>query len=321
MTSSNIVSQVKPLTGRERELATQRAADIVRQRIGERPVRRTFEREHGALFGMLDALALVVFVAALAISSMHILQYMAAAAADSYRVTSAGIIVSLDAYTVTHQIGALLLAEAAVLLFATVHAMSAPARAGRKPWLRAFSVPLALALLSAVFVLVANISGGTSLLVALLPPLTTLGLSMRLELLVSEAVRRRADVDTRYTSALNAYEAAMSDITTHRDYAPVLKSELFAALVRKPGNAWLADAAIPVKRAAVWTELQHEAVWHEDNALETRQTADYSAAAAPQVSTITNGAPEAAMAHFTSGATLPSSAPTNGNGRYEHGGA
>jgi hypothetical protein len=78
--TSNSVAQVKPLTGRERELAAQRAADIVRQRIGERPVRRTFEREHGALFGMLDALALVVFVAALAISSMHILQYMAAAA-------------------------------------------------------------------------------------------------------------------------------------------------------------------------------------------------------------------------------------------------
>lgn len=260
----NALQNLKPLSIDQYEQARARAVDRVKARIGERPTREQFKRELGSLWTVLDGLALIVFVAALAVSSAHIITHMGILAGQSYQEsTSAGIVLSRGDYTIIHQLAMILLAEASMLLFMVMHGMNAPARAGRSPWLRPLSLPLVLALIAATFVFVANWQSGIGLLESIMPPVFTVGIGLHLERLIVAGMSRRDEVDQRYLAALAVYEHATDDPTKHPDFMPMMRQEIWQKLVSLQANRDWRDAPTPIKHAAVRREMERDSWAHE----------------------------------------------------------
>lgn len=252
------LSTLKELTGQQYDAAKARAVERVQARIGDKPTRKQYRRDYAPLWGLLDILALLIFLAALAISSLHILAYSGQQATASYTASSAATITGLQVdshtYGVVHQIGFILLAEAAMLLFFVLFRT----RQRLEKWLA-----LGLALLAMVFVIVANLSSGLNIFLSILAPAFTIGIGFRLEALVAENLRRNADIDRRYLEALTVWERAQDDLTTHPEYLPLLANEIWSKLVGLRSNAAFADAPASFKRAAVQREMQREAWAYE----------------------------------------------------------
>jgi hypothetical protein len=252
------ISKMKELTTAQMDVARENALQRVKTRIGDKPVRSAYRREFGALWTSLDVLALVIFVAALAISSLHILAYAGKEAASSYdRVAAAallGIQIDSNLYGVFHQLGFIALSESAMLLFFVLY------RSGRgvERWLS-----LALALAAMAFVVVANLSSGLNVFLSLLAPAFTIGIGFRLEALIAENLRRNREVDHNYRAALETWEIASVDPAKHPDYRSILAQEIWQKLMSLKANAPYADAPAHIKRAAVHRELAKQS-WAAD---------------------------------------------------------
>lgn len=90
-------SDLKRLNLDQLEQAEHRAVERVKRQIGERPTRVQFRRETGLSWTLLDGLALIVFLAALGVSSAHIVTHMGLVATRSYNgAVPAGIVLSLN---------------------------------------------------------------------------------------------------------------------------------------------------------------------------------------------------------------------------------
>lgn len=256
--SNYMLRAIKPLNSQQYDAAREAAIARIKQRIGERPTRKQFRREYGSVFTLLDILALIVFVAALAISSAHIMAHMGRIAQMSYPAQQAGITIDLHTWATIHQAAAIFLAEASAVLFATLHSMGAAQRRSRGRIIRYVSVPGVLALLAAAFVLTANLSSGVDLLTALLPPVMTLGIALRLEALAVALLHRSQEVDKRYLEAVQIYELASADPEQHPEFMKTFRQEIWAALMRIQSNRQFIDADRGVKWAAVERELERE---------------------------------------------------------------
>lgn len=264
--STQELSGLKPLTTDQYDTCKVRATERVKSRIGEKPTRAQFRRDLGPLWAATDILAGVVFIAALAVSSAHIISHMSSLSNASYaslKVSADGIVISQHDYTVIHQLGMIALAEASMLLFMVMHGMSADRRAGRPWWARWFSLPLVLALMAGLFVFVANWQSNIGILESLMPPMFTVGLGVHIEQLIVESLRRRDDVTRRYLETLSVYERAQDDVTTHPDYRVFLAQEVWQKLVKLKVNNGYRDALHSFKRAAVYRELQRD-IWAYD---------------------------------------------------------
>ena len=257
MSNQVSLANLKPLTSTQYDEARKRALTRVQARIGDKPTRKQFTREMGSLFTLLDALALAVFVPALLVSSVHILQHMGALANASYPTIatySAGTVIGRDLYTAIHQWATVPLAEASMLLFLVMFAMSA--RTWRK------GVYFWLALAAILFVIVANVQSGLGLLESLLPPMFTVGIGVHLETLIVRQLQRREDVQTRYMAALEVWERSSADPTKHPDFMPLVRAEMWTALAKK--NPGMVDAPVAFRHAAVRRELSRETWVYED---------------------------------------------------------
>lgn len=252
------LQKLKPLTADQYDACKARAVERVKARIGAKPTRKQYSREYAPLLGILDVLAAVIFIAALAVSSLHILAYSGHEATLSYTTTNTqqitGIVIDQHTYGVIHQIGFILLAEAAMLLFAVLFQTRRGLERG---------VSGVLAVLAMVFVIVANLSSGLTPFLAILAPLFTIGIGFRLEAIVAESLRRNAEVDRRYNEALTTWERVQDDITAHPDYKPLLVSEIWQKLVSLKANAAFVDAPAALRHAAVRREMEREAWAYE----------------------------------------------------------
>ena len=262
------LSEMKELTTAQYDKCREQALKRVQSRIGDKPSRNTFQREFGRLWSFLDILALVVFSAALAVSSVHIIQHMSKLSADSYVLTQAGIIIGNQTYAVVHQIGFILLAEASMLLFMIMHAMNGKTREHRPIYTRWISGPLLLALVAMIFVIVANWQSNIGLLEAIMPPIFTIGLGLHFEKLIVEGIRRKEDVTARYLRALEVYEIASADPTKHPDYKSLLAVEIWQKLISLKVNEKFGDAPTGFKKAAVYREIAKDQ-WAENITLDS----------------------------------------------------
>lgn len=247
------IQHIKPLNTDQYQAAVDRALSRVKHKIGDRPTRKQFQRELGRVWTVLDILAIVIFIAAFAISSAHIITHMGALASASFESRTGGIVLDENTYVYIHQVGMMLLAEASMLLFMVMHGLSSAQRKGR---LRFLSLPLLLALVAAVFVFISNWQSNIGLLEALMPPVFTVGIGLRLEYLIVILLSQRAEVDRQYTAAINEYDLAMKDPTSHPAYAGFLKMELWQALAQI--NRDQRDAPTGVKQLAVRRELERD---------------------------------------------------------------
>lgn len=289
MTESQSLSldRLKPLTTDQYDQARARAITRVQQRIGERPTRAQFKRELGSIFTLLDLLALIAFIPALIISSIHVATHMTLLANASYSPSGA---IGRDLYVVAHALAFIPLAEASILLFSVMFAMSA---AGWRRW-----VFLALAAAATGFVLIANIQSGIGVLESILAPLFTVGISLHLESLIVRSLKRRDAVNERYLDALAIYEAASADPAKHPEYLPLLRAEVWQRLMQLGTNKAFADAPTSLKHAAVRREMQRDSWSYED--------APPYPAAPPQGAA---GAVNSPISSSASGAEIEDSAP------------
>lgn len=247
------INDLKQLTIAQYDECRARALDRVSKRIGDKPTRQQFQRELGRLWTVLDIIALVVFLPALAVSSIHIISHMGRLAESSYLAgtqASAGTIISRDLFVAVHQWALIPLAEGSMILFLVMFGQS------RKGWRR--WVYFALAMLAGVFVLVANWQSGIGPLESLLAPAFTIGIGLKLEHLIVQTLRRKEDVDKRYLEALAIHEAASQDATQHPDYQPLLKQEIWQKIVSLKANAAFVDAPAGFKHKAVKRELDKD---------------------------------------------------------------
>lgn len=264
------IDYLKPLNLDQYDTCKARALKRVHDRIGEKPRRNDFKREHGSNWTVLDWLAVLIFLGALGVSSVHIITHMglASAAADALLLDDiAGMEINIFQKAVVHQIAYIMMAEAAMLLFLTMWAINSGKERG---WRRFLSVPLFLAILAATFVIVANWQSGIGLLESIMPPLFTIGIGFHLEALIVRQLQRRAEVDQRYAEAMDIYERAQEDPTKHPDYQPILRQEIWQKLASLKQNRPYADAPAGFKHAAVAREQARDS-WAYDQAAMAQQ--------------------------------------------------
>ncbi len=250
MTTSTLEG-LKPLTTAQYDECREKALTRVEKRIGEKPTRKQFQRELAPIWTILDVIALVVFIPALLVSSVHIISHMGVLANQSYQVaglSQAGTIISRDAYVAIHQWFMIPLAEGSMILFMVLFGLT---RLGWRRW-----VYLALALVALLFVTVANWQSGIGDLEALLAPIFTIGIGLKLELLIVQMVKRRKEVDDNYLKAVGIWEAATADATSHPDYIPMLRQQVWDALAKK--NRDYVDAPRGFKYGAVEREMARD---------------------------------------------------------------
>lgn len=298
------ISKLKELTAAQYDSCKARATERVQAHIGDKPTRKQFNRDLGPLWTATDLLAGIVFMAALLVSSTHIIGHMSSLSSVSFsglKITQVGIVISQHGYTVIHQVGMIALAEASMLLFMVMHGMSADRRASRQWWARGLSLPLLLALMAGLFVFVANWQSNIGILESLMPPVFTVGLGVHIERLIVESLRRRDDVTRRYLEALAVWEAAQQDVTTHPDFKPYLAQEVWEKLVSLKANSDFRDAPTPFKKAAVYREMQRDA-WAYDLSGDVPHPAAY------------NGRLEVAQADTPLAIATSSAVSANGNG-------
>lgn len=242
---------LKPLTTNQYDECREKALERVAKRIGDKPTRKQFLRELAPIWTILDLIALVVFIPALLVSSVHIISHMGALANQSYQVaglSQAGTIISRDAYVAIHQWFMIPLAEGSMILFMVLFGLT---KDGWRRW-----VYLILAVVALLFVTVANWQSGIGSLEALLAPIFTIGIGLKLELLIVQMMRRRKEVDDNYLKAIGVWEAATADATSHPDYVPIFRQEVWSALVKK--NRDYADAPRGFKYGAVEREMARD---------------------------------------------------------------
>lgn len=254
------IQAIKALSTDQYQAAVDKAIARVKHRIGRRPVKKDFQREQARAWSVLDGLAIIIFIAALVISSAHIIAHMGVLATLSYEtfnstnnIEEVGVTLTSGDYVIIHQIGMIFLAEASMLLFMVMHGMSAAQRTGRFRW---FSLPLVLALIAAVFVFISNWQSGIGDLEALMPPVFTVGIGLRLEYLIVYSINRRDAVEAKYHHALDIYEQASQDPQSHPDYLSLLKMELWSALVAV--NRDIKESPMGVRQLAVRRELERD---------------------------------------------------------------
>lgn len=245
MDNTELFNNLRPLTQEERQAAQTAARAAVIRDAGERPTRDQFRRELGSLFTLLDILALLVFIPALLVSSVHIIQHMGALAAASLQseiVYSTGTVIHPDLYTTIHQWALIPLAEASMLLFLVMYAMNGNTR--RK------YVYLALAVVALVFVAAANVQSGISWFESILPAVFTIGVGFHLENLIVRQLKRRDDINSRYLEALTNWETATANPEQHAQYTQRYANALRDALIKaNRARKWFKDNAAELTNA------------------------------------------------------------------------
>lgn len=242
------ITDMKQLNTEQYEACRQTALERVKRRVGTRPKRADFQRELGPLWTILDLLALVVFVAAFVISSLHIMEYVSSAVSDKG-----------DGWYITvNQLGYIFLAEAAMVLFMVMHGMTANRRRERPALLRPVSVHLLLAITAAVFIFTANLSTGIGVLLSLMPPLFTVGIAFNLERLIISSLKRREQINERYMQAIADYEAATVDPEQHSKYQEFFAQALWDKLISLKSNRQFVDAPNGFRVAAIRREMERE---------------------------------------------------------------
>lgn len=240
------LSSLKPLTTTARDDARARALRRVMKLAGQRPTRQQFAVEYARLSGVLDWLAVFVFVSALVISSLNILSHMGRLASAAYVASPAGIAVPRGAAVVLTQVFSIPLAEFSMVAFLVMFGLA-------RGWRR--YIYLALALLATGFLLVANIRSGIGTFEAALPALFTIGTGLRLEYLLAEQLKRHDEIDQRYRAALAEWSTATRAPEQHPMFMPLYAEELWQKLTSYKANEVFIDAPPDFKRAAVQREL------------------------------------------------------------------
>jgi len=228
------------LTPKERDKARSQAVKRLQDNF-PKPDRGDFEIDYGYRFFSISNLpsivAILVFVGAWLVSTLRILIFVGNEAAITYSSRTAdfvGFLPDLAQFSVTTQIGFILLSEFSVLLFTMLFR-----RVQEKLWKAVF---VGLAVFSGFFAVYCNLQVDSNILFALLPPVVVMGLGLFLEMEISEALIRREGTTARYMEAVRIYEQAKLNPEVHRDFLRYYTQQLFFYLQAKHQKQGLSPA-------------------------------------------------------------------------------
>lgn len=269
LSTGDFLKTLKGLTLTQYDDAKATTFGRVQKLIGQKPTRKSLQREQASLFTPLDFLAIIVFLAAFWVSSVHIITHMGKLATSTYSETTEplGFVVDGQTYAVAHQMSFIFLAEASMLLFMVTWRMQTRDHTGtlKLPLIgqtkiptKIFSVYLILSLIAMSFVLVANLASGLTVLEALMPPMFTIGLGFHVEHIIVQWLDRRTLLDKRFIEKMDIWEKSSEDPTTHPKYRELLMREVWDKIARVRDNKELADAPAQLKLVAVHRELERD---------------------------------------------------------------
>lgn len=264
------IRQVQPLSVAQYEQAKLEAEQAVRAKAGKRPKRSDFAFEAAPIWSLWDIPALIIMLAALLLSSAHIMTHMGKQAAETYPLATrlVGDLWDRATYGRVHQYAALAMAEAAVLLFMMLFAALPKPRSGdywdRAGWLGQKALFLVLAVGAGLFVFNANLQAGTGWLESVLPPALTLGLGLYLETKLRATLERQNAITAQYREALHLWQQAQQNIAEHPDYRPILRKVIADKLQQLPGNVGL-DIPYDVLAEAVAREILRDELWQRSD--------------------------------------------------------
>lgn len=265
------LDQLQPLTTTQYDKCRETAQARIRKRIGTKPEYKDFKVHYGGrwwqrLFiasNVLNGLALIIFTAALVMSSMNIITHMGIVAETGYQnltgdKTLSGLIITETNYVAINQIAAIFLAESAMIVFIVKFALD------QRRWFHWRRLAFALmALAAAIFVIYSNINSQMEPFESILPPVFTIGVGIFFEQIIVDALKERREIMTRLQAALEKWQAESQDITQHPDYRPALYQEVWQKLVSLKANRGFVDYPSDFKRAAVERELERD-LWAFD---------------------------------------------------------
>lgn len=255
MNNYNQIDHIKSLSNASYEQVKSVALKRTKNSLGTRPDRNTFKRQQAPLFSILEVLALIVWIAALGISSVHIWKYAGAQANISFAKQAQVLGFSVDGslYGYIHQFGFFLMAELAMLLFFILFRT----KSGFTKW-----TSLVLTILTAAFVITANLESGLTVFLSLLVPAITIGVGLRADELIVESIRRNKEIDERYHTALTEYELIEKEPEKSSIYRQHLGNEIIQKLASLKVNDGKMNELTPdEKRLLVLRELEREKIF------------------------------------------------------------
>lgn len=190
------LAMLYPLSEVERAAARQRAREqVISEAIGQRPTRRQFEGQQG------DYPAWLVLM----ISTMLGVAFAGAFITSAFNVFSAGRNHAADVLAVPWQaaaVGVAIVLLAEFLTIASVLAMQILMAGQRRRWLMLFPTALGVAIALTGNAVMSNPSTWWEWLVTAAPPVSVVFLSLILEALALDAIRRRHAIRKAYEDAL-----------------------------------------------------------------------------------------------------------------------
>lgn len=284
------IHELKPLTLQQYETVKRQVVDIIRHKIGDKPKRDDFKRDYGSLLDIRSGFVFVVFLSALVVSSIHILDYVAlsttAPLPDNEMsislTTNIGFHLDKDTKMKLQQIGFIVLSEFSMLLFMVFWQTERKTR----PFVDSANLSkfqkttafidnnkfLFLALLSMVYVVIANWNTVSNKIMAIMPPASTIAIGFYIESIISELLVRRREIDKKYTSALDIWHKQIEDITRHPDYVYTLRGAIWTKLASLKANSDFVDAPKAFKFLAVYNEMERDNWTRDDSIVQELKT-------------------------------------------------
>jgi hypothetical protein len=251
------VRTIRPLNTQQRDRCREKAVERVHRLNGDAPHRSDFDKELEPIWDVTDWFAVLVFAAAVIKSGLNIVLYVGNVAQDVVLIDSlqSGVRPSLNLYVAASQIGALLLAEVAMVLFVIAFA-SSKATSIQAGIVKASY--LIMGLTAATFVFYANIQSGSNLFISLLPPLFTVGIGLRFEMALSKALVRRKELTQLYNERYAEWQHIQNNPSLYPKFQTFLMQAYLQQLASLKGNEWLLEADGETKRHYVGREMAAE---------------------------------------------------------------
>jgi len=248
MSPNEWINELKELTEIEYAKAEDNAKALVRKKLGEQPTLEQFRNRVGGQFDVIVVLMVVAFIGAVVVSAFDIAKFVGRQVFLHNDLTSyVGIHIDVYWMAVLFQISFLLLAEFSVILFLIRWRQQIKTteweglQLGRwyvnKSVVKFFgqfiNVYFVLAVSSISFVFYANWQSGVHWLLAILPPVVTLGVGWVFEELITDWLSQYEKDERQYLEASQHWLIINREPESDKQYKEYLMRSIWGALRSK----------------------------------------------------------------------------------------
>lgn len=268
----------KKLTNEQYDRATENAKERVYKRLGDEPELSQYYQSTTRVWSWEDIPMMILFAVAFLLSGVHIFDAVGEIASNVYAQSTeqVGWFLQRTTFVRLHQLGFTIAAEFSLIAFMVllglkkrrtrivddveqVHDELGDVRR---------NIFRALAFVSVVFAVYANVASGLPLLLALMIPAITVGIGLYLESKIVDVEKSRRIASSKYREALTVYRNALENVETYPDYTEILYNEILQSLLRLSVNKKWAEqfeGDIPpeLKYQLVMREVQGRKNWLE----------------------------------------------------------